>query len=60
MNRVNQKLAFSSADRLTAGLEIALRISECALQLSDAIDKEVHVAMRQIHWPVSTAHGVSH
>ena len=36
-NGVNQKLAFSSADDLSAGLEIPVRIGKLTLQLGDAI-----------------------
>jgi hypothetical protein len=58
-NRVNQKLAVSSSDDFSAGLEISVRIGELALQLGDAIDQQVHILFHGIGWTLGTAHGVS-
>jgi hypothetical protein len=54
--RVQQKLAFPSADRLSARLEIPVRVGKRTLQLSDAIDEKAYVGMRQIHWTVRVSH----
>ena len=58
-NRVDQKLAVSSSDDLSAGLEISVRIGKLALQLGDAIDQQAHILFQEIGWTLSTAHGVS-
>lgn len=47
-NRVEQKLAFASADDLSAGLEISVRIGELTLQLGDAIDQQAYLLLREI------------
>ena len=47
-NRVNQKLAVSSSDDLSAGLEISVRIGKLTFQLGDAIGQEPHVLLREI------------
>jgi hypothetical protein len=54
--RVEQELGLSGTDRLSASLKIPVRISERMLQLSDAVDKETHVAVRRIRSTVSAAH----
>ena len=47
-NRVDQKLAVSSSDDLSAGLEISVRIGKLTFQLGDAIGQEPHVLLREI------------
>jgi hypothetical protein len=58
-NRVEQKLAFSSADHLSAGLQIPVRIGQLALQLGDAIGQQAQILLRGIGRALGTAHGVS-
>lgn len=56
LNRIEQEFAFSSTNRLSAGLEIALGVGERALQLGDAIYQKSHVPIRQAQRVINTAH----